>query len=400
MSADAGGGPERRYAEWYVWAKRNLSPTNENCHAAARSATLAQDAGQDPMAAARQSTVARSGPGWETPADPLTRGYAEWYDWARLNIRADDAANHAAATAATNALRGGGDPASAMDAGRAAAGGMAQAQAPTYQPPAPAAIPTPAPQYPPPQYPGPPQPQPAAYPGPPPVPQGYPPPPPQYAPAPLPQGYPPPPPGYGQAPPYGQPGFAPQGYAPQGYPQPGYGPGYVVQQDASGMKRSPLRVAILLVLGNLPYYVWWVWELMALGRKERFPRARSFWWTLIPFYGYAVIYREVEDQANAERSLTGAASVNPGAVVALVIGAGIMSQISNRLTSGVASIVSYLLIFGFFAAAGYMTQLSANRYLAVRYPGVPMRGMSVGEIVATIIGLLLLALIVVGSLAK
>jgi len=45
--------PTREYAEWYVWAKRNVSSTAEICHAAAQAAVEAKRAGGDPQAAAR-----------------------------------------------------------------------------------------------------------------------------------------------------------------------------------------------------------------------------------------------------------------------------------------------------------------------------------------------------------
>ena len=59
----------REYAEWYVWAKRNLTSTPEICHAAAQAATEAKAAGRDPQVAARDAGTSRGGPGWTQPAD-------------------------------------------------------------------------------------------------------------------------------------------------------------------------------------------------------------------------------------------------------------------------------------------------------------------------------------------
>lgn len=406
MSDRAPGATERSYADWYVWAKRNLSPSNENCHAAARAATFAQEAGQadgpDPMTAARQSAVSRSGPGWESPADPWTRGYAEWFDWSRLNLRGDGEANHVAAAAVINALHAGADPASAMDAGRAAVARMAQPPPPPVANPPPpqyGAAP-PVPYASPPSYgaPAAPLPQnPAPLPVPPPQ---YPLPPPGYAPQPYsqppPQAYPQvaPPPGYGPQP-------APQGYAPASYPQPGYpqpaGYPYQLQADASGMKRSPIRLAILLTLGTIPYYVWWMWEVMSLGIKERFPRAKSFWWTLIPFYGYAVVYRVLQDQASAEASLTGTATLRPQLVIGLLVMTAVINRLTASIDKGIGFLVTYLIAFAMIGAAGYLTQSSTNRYLEARFPGLPKRGMSAGEIVATVLGMLFLALLALAA---
>jgi len=392
MSDRAPGTSERNYAEWYVWAKRNLSPTNENCHAAARAAASAIASGQDPMAAARQSAVSRSGPGWEAPADPWTRGYAEWFDWSRLNLGSEGEPNHVAAAAAVNALHSGADPAGAMEAARGAVAGSRTAPTARELTPAPPPVPFGTPSPPAPPFAMPPPPPPYATP----APSA-----PQYPPSPYPappQG----PPGYGQQPPP-QPGFAPQGYGAQPYPQPGYGPaGYPAQGlgDASGMKRSPIRVALLMILGNIPYYVWWMWEVMALGRREGFPRAKSYWWTIIPFYGYAVIFRALQDQQRAEAGVTGSSVLQPGMVIALLFGSGIVSQISGRITTGIGSIVSFLLVFVLIGAAAYMTQTSTNRYLAARFPGSPLRGMSPGEIVALMIGLVLLALVAFSSFSN
>ena len=193
----------------------------------------------------------------------------------------------------------------------------------------------------------------------------------------------------------------PPGYPPQaqGYgPPPGYGPqpGFAQppQATAAGMKRSPLRVAILLVVATLPYYAWWMWQFMSFGRKEHYPRAKAFWWTLIPIYGFVVIYRAAEDQANAEAAATGRKGMDPRGVTTMIGLATVTSVFSNKLTSGVAAVVSYVVIFAFYAAAGYMVQASQNRYVDARYPGSPMRGISAGEIAATVLGLAFMALIV------
>ena len=52
----------REYADWYVWAKRNLTSTSEICHAAAQAAVEAKSAGRDPQVAARDAGTSRGGP--------------------------------------------------------------------------------------------------------------------------------------------------------------------------------------------------------------------------------------------------------------------------------------------------------------------------------------------------
>lgn len=156
----------RDYAEWYVWAKRNLSSTPEICHAAANAAADAKRAGGDPQAAARTAAQSRSGPGWSEPETPEIRQYAEWYDWARLELGASGDNLGVATSAAVASLRGGGDARGAASAARAAIG---KSDPPTTSSPPPLPAQTGSP---PTQSPGmlPPPPPP-----PPPPPSGYPP---------------------------------------------------------------------------------------------------------------------------------------------------------------------------------------------------------------------------------
>jgi hypothetical protein len=215
----------REYAEWYVWAKRNVSSTPEICHAAAHAAVEAKRAGGDPQAAARVAAQSRSGPAWADPEEPAVRQYAEWYDWARIELGASGDELVRATEAAVASLRGGGDGTAAASAAREAIGragtGPPAAAPPAAAPPpaAPAAAAWLAPRQPPPQQPPPPAgfqpPQPPQ-----PQPSGSMPPPPQqppggYAPAPptwSPTAYP----AYSGGPPtaYGYPGAAAtDGYA-------------------------------------------------------------------------------------------------------------------------------------------------------------------------------------------
>lgn len=144
----------RAYAEWYVWARRNLTSTAEICHACAQAAVTALESGADPAAAARQAAQNRVGPGWTSQAGQDVRAYAEWYDWSRSNRGLTGDTLHQAASAALGALEAGGDAAAATAAasafGRPApteppppAAGSAPVGPPDSQPPPPPPPPPP-----------------------------------------------------------------------------------------------------------------------------------------------------------------------------------------------------------------------------------------------------------------
>ncbi len=140
----------RTYADWYVWAARNLTATSEIRHACAEAATEAKDGGGDPAAAARNAAQNRSGPGWTTRAEPGVRSYAEWYDWARTTLGLTGEPLHTAASTALAAMEGGGDAAAAAEAARRSTAGE---QLPSSPPPlaqAPPSAPPPPPPSPPP----------------------------------------------------------------------------------------------------------------------------------------------------------------------------------------------------------------------------------------------------------
>ena len=216
----------RTYADWYVWAARNLTATSEIRHACAEAATEAKDGGGDPAAAARNAAQNRSGPGWTTRAEPGVRSYAEWYDWARTTLGLTGEPLHSAASAALAAMEGGGDAAGAAEAARRS---TAAEQLPSSPPPLAQAPPTAPP---------PPSPPPSTVAAAPPPATGLPPPP-TYA-----QPAPPPPPPPQSAPAYPAPGQPPQPYA--GGP---YGSGQPYAPVASGPVLVPVWVAAVLGIG-------------------------------------------------------------------------------------------------------------------------------------------------------
>jgi hypothetical protein len=72
----------QEYGDWYVWAKRNLSPQSSVCHGAAAAATDVIAAGgtrEQAIEAARRA-FSTGGHVTAAPSDLRRRTYAEWFD--------------------------------------------------------------------------------------------------------------------------------------------------------------------------------------------------------------------------------------------------------------------------------------------------------------------------------
>ena len=132
---------DERFAEWFVWAKREVSSDNRVCQAAAQAAVETLESGADEDAARRAARGSVSGLGEALVARiPLRRrAYAEWYDWARRELGGGRERQHMAARAALDRLDSGSDAASAASSARTAVGTPAAAAAPStnaWEPPA------------------------------------------------------------------------------------------------------------------------------------------------------------------------------------------------------------------------------------------------------------------------
>jgi uncharacterized RDD family membrane protein YckC len=117
--------PDQQFAEWYVWAKREISTDNRVCHGAAQAAMEALSEGADrpaAMMAARRSQAGRS-LALANHVPPLRRSYAEWFDWARRDIGGSSARLHEATQAAIDSLQRGASSADAAAAARSTAQG-------------------------------------------------------------------------------------------------------------------------------------------------------------------------------------------------------------------------------------------------------------------------------------
>jgi len=115
---------DEAYAEWYAWAKREISPDPAVCVGAAQAALQARLDGADRLDAetnARKSPAGRAVRLAQRVTD-RRRAYAEWYDWARREIRGDPERLHVAARAALHRLETGGDSLEATRSARHAVG--------------------------------------------------------------------------------------------------------------------------------------------------------------------------------------------------------------------------------------------------------------------------------------
>ena len=115
---------DEAYAEWFAWAKREVSPDPAVCVGAAQAALQARLDGADRAAAetaARRSPAGRAVLLAQRVAD-RRRAYAEWYDWARREIGGDTDRLHVAARAALHRLETGGDSLEATRSARHAVG--------------------------------------------------------------------------------------------------------------------------------------------------------------------------------------------------------------------------------------------------------------------------------------
>lgn len=115
---------DEAYAEWFSWAKREISPDPLVCIGAAQAAMAAQLDGAD---RAQAELAARRSPVGEgvllaRHVSQRRRAYGDWYDWARRDLRADPSRLHAVASTALRTLENGGSSEDAAEAARQAAG--------------------------------------------------------------------------------------------------------------------------------------------------------------------------------------------------------------------------------------------------------------------------------------
>ena len=165
--------------------------------------------------------------------------------------------------------------------------------------------------------------------------------------------------------------------------------------ESASFLRDPLTVGVLAFLGSAAYYFWWFWQFFTLARRERFPRARSFWWIFVPVYGLAVTFRTFEDlELRLPPQMRG--RFNAKTALALIIAGNLWAGFSARVPEP-AGIGFFFISGAFLGAAIYMVQGAANAYLYAAYPGRVARRTSLGEVTALLVGVCILFLSVAGA---
>jgi hypothetical protein len=164
-----------------------------------------------------------------------------------------------------------------------------------------------------------------------------------------------------------------------------------------GFYRPARRVGLLGFLAPGAYELWWLWQLFAFGRRERFPHARAFWWILVPFYGLYVIYQQFDDLKKALQSASSPVRLSAAGAIGLFIASALAGSAGNRATR-LTGLGFFVLSGLLFAAAAYLVQRAANAFQETRYPGRQAGGMTTGEVIATVIGVIIFAFACLGAL--
>jgi hypothetical protein len=159
--------------------------------------------------------------------------------------------------------------------------------------------------------------------------------------------------------------------------------------------RSPARVGMLAALADPFYFFWWTYQFFKFTKREGFPRARAYWWIFVPVFGLYVLWLQLDDLRRAAAT-TNSERVNPALVLAFIVGATAADRVFGGATDVAVALVTLLVGSVLIGAALYTAQSAVSSYLAVKYPFEQHRGMTVGETVATVLGILFQALLLLG----
>jgi len=170
----------------------------------------------------------------------------------------------------------------------------------------------------------------------------------------------------------------------------------VVRSEPVDFLIDPVRLAVFSLIGPVVFQYWWFWRFFKFARQERFPRSRSSWWILVPFYCYAVIGRLFHD-LDSRLGSSRPAGFNPQAALALVVAANASGALGIRLGSLPLLVGGLALSCVFMAMALYQVQSAANAYLRITDPGATESGLFAGEAIALLGSLAVLGLLAVGT---
>ena len=132
--------------------------------------------------------------------------------------------------------------------------------------------------------------------------------------------------------------------------------------------------------------------------REGFLRARRFWWLLVPIYNWVVLYRQFDDLKQAA-SRVGLPALNSVLAIWFVIFSWLAGNSSSRINSADGSFVAFVVSGALIAIVGSLVQPTANAYLKNQYPDAAPIGMTLGEITAIVLGILLFALVALVTFA-
>ena len=159
---------------------------------------------------------------------------------------------------------------------------------------------------------------------------------------------------------------------------------------------DPRRVAALSLFAPVIYQYWWFWRFFEFARRQGFPRSRSFWWILVPFYGWAVIGRLFHD-LQARLGAAQPSRFNAQVALALIVAANVSAGWGVRMSSIPFIVGGLALSCVFTALALYQVQIGVNAYLRQTYATAPESGLFPGEAIAVVFGLAMLGLLVLGT---
>ena len=173
--------------------------------------------------------------------------------------------------------------------------------------------------------------------------------------------------------------------------------------DGRHFRKDPVRVAMLTffcaggpLLVAIPtlgaYWLWWNWQFFKFSRRERLPGAQSFWWTLVPIYGYVAAWRTLRALRVAATG-AGTRRVNHWLLLGVLIVAALAVVAGNLVGVPALLFAAVITSSALLAAYAYLVQVAANDYLRTTHPDSRQAPLTAGEVVAATLGGLVLLLV-------